>query len=98
LPVAFNDIDLCLRLADYGYRVVWTPDAELFHLESSSRGCDVQLPRFTRESQHMRRTWGSLLEDRDPFHNPNLLFGWDRTEIPCPPRRTRPWRRNTETM
>jgi O-antigen biosynthesis protein len=34
LQVGFNDIDLCLRLRKFGYRVVWTPFAELFHLES----------------------------------------------------------------
>lgn len=40
MKVAFNDIDLCLRLGDHGYRVVWTPFAELFHLECATRGLD----------------------------------------------------------
>jgi O-antigen biosynthesis protein len=40
LQVGFNDIDLCLRLRELGYRVVWTPFAELFHVESVSRGYD----------------------------------------------------------
>jgi hypothetical protein len=38
LPVSFNEVDLCLRVGHRGYRVVWTPFAELFHLESASRG------------------------------------------------------------
>ena len=91
LPVAFNDIDLCLRLGDFGYRVVWTPEAELFHLESASRGTDVNKPRFIHEWQYMRRTWGKLLENGDKFHNVNLLFSTERTEIPSYPRSTRPW-------
>jgi O-antigen biosynthesis protein len=97
LHVAFNDIDLCLRLGDYGYRVIWTAGAELFHLESASRGPDEQ-QRFGREWQYMRRTWGSLLEDGDPFHNPNVLFQWSRTEIPSAPRSIKPWRRFAQCM
>ena len=95
LPVAYNDVDLCLRLGDYGYRVVWTPFAELFHLESASRGLDIEDPakreRSQREWQHIRKTWGSLLESADPFHNPNLLYHPDYHEIPSSPRRKRPW-------
>ncbi|HEY0789791.1 MAG TPA: glycosyltransferase [Chthoniobacterales bacterium] len=94
LPVAFNDLDLCLKVGDRGYRVVWSPFAELMHLESASRGKDSapeQQAQFRRESDHMRKTWGALLEDGDPFHNPNVLFAWDYSEIPCAPRREKPW-------
>ena len=95
LPVTFNDVDLCLRLGDYGYRVVWTPFAELFHLESASRGIDIDDPvkreRAHREWQYLRSIWGSLLESGDPFHNPNLLFHPDYYEIPSQPRRRKPW-------
>ena len=96
LTMAFNDIDLCLRVGDYGYRVVWTPFAELFHLESASRGLDDTTPskreRFLRELRYLQKTWGSLLESADPFHNPNLLFGWEYFEVPSAPRREKPWR------
>jgi glycosyltransferase involved in cell wall biosynthesis len=102
LQVAFNDIDLCLRIGDFGYRVVWTPFAELFHLECASRGKDyadeVQRPRFLRECEHMRNTWGPLLESADPFHNPNTLFFWERFEMPVQPRRREPWRDLGEQM
>jgi GT2 family glycosyltransferase len=95
LRVAYSDVDLCLRLGDYGYRVVWTPFAELFHLESATRGPDdedlAKRERSQRELQHVRRTWGSLLESADPFHNPNLLFAWDYYEIPASPRCKKPW-------
>ena len=96
LPVTFNDVDLCLRLGDYGYRVVWTPFAELFHLERASRGLDMVDPvkneRFLRDLNYIRNIWRSLMESDDPFHNPNLLFAWDRFEVPSSPRCEKPWR------
>jgi GT2 family glycosyltransferase len=95
LPVGFNDIDLCLRLGDYGYRVVWTPFAELFHLESASRGSDIahkaRYQRALRELDHLRETWGPLMESSDPFDNPNLLFAWNKFDVPASPRRPKPW-------
>jgi GT2 family glycosyltransferase len=95
LPVSFNDVDLCLRLGRQGYRVVWTPFAELFHLESASRGLDfgdpAKLERSLREAEYMRKTWGALMKSADPFHNPNVLFGWNRFEVPSTPRRQKPW-------
>ncbi len=81
LAVAFNDIDLCLKIRSAGYRNLWTPFAELYHHESASRGSDntpEKQARFSREIDYMRRTWGDLL-DRDPAYNPNLalnLLGW----------------------
>jgi GT2 family glycosyltransferase len=74
LPVAYNDIDFCLRLRAAGYRTVWTPEAELLHYESVSRGRDstgANRTRLDRESAFMRQRWGALLE-HDPYYNPNL--------------------------
>ncbi len=42
--VAFNDVDFCLRVRDAGYRIAWTPYAELIHYESKSRGGDEKDP------------------------------------------------------
>ena len=96
LPVAYNDVDFCLRLGDYGYRVVWTPFAELFHLESASRGFDDANPdrqrRSLRELEHLRKTWGSLMDTADPFYNPNLIFLRERVEFAASPRHRKPWR------
>lgn len=94
LPVAFNDVDMCLRAGDYGYRVVWTPFAELFHLEGASRGRDEKPEhqvRFQRELRHVYLTWQDVIE-KDPFHNPNLLLGHDKMRLSEPPRRAHPWR------
>jgi len=72
LPVAFNDVDLCLRIRERGLRNVWTPFAELYHLESASCGSDISpdhIEQFREERHYMRRRWGKLL-DHDPFYNP----------------------------
>jgi GT2 family glycosyltransferase len=91
LPVAFNDVDFCLRLRERGFRIVWTPFAELYHHESATRGSD-ELPataaRFAREAAYMRQRWGALLDD-DPFYNPN--FSLAASYRLGPPRRGMPW-------
>jgi GT2 family glycosyltransferase len=74
LPVAYNDVDFCLRVREAGYRNLWTPYAELVHHESASRGTDdtpAKRRRAERELAWMRRRWGPLLDD-DPAYNPNL--------------------------
>ncbi|MGQ9896256.1 MAG: glycosyltransferase family 2 protein [Acidobacteriota bacterium] len=76
LPVAFNDVDLCLRVWEKGYRVLVTPYAELYHLESASRGSDQRPERraaFQRECEYMQRRWKALLAN-DPYYNPNLTL------------------------
>lgn len=72
LRVAYNDVDLCLKLRARGLRVLWTPLAELYHFEGQSRGRDRRgAARFEQESAWLRERWGPLL-DADPFYNPNL--------------------------
>jgi GT2 family glycosyltransferase len=74
LPVAFNDIDFCLRVRQAGYKIVWTPYAELYHHESKSRGADdspEKQARFQSETEYMKATWGDWLNN-DPYYNPNL--------------------------
>ena len=36
--VGFNDADFCLRVWEAGYRTIFTPYAELYHYEFTSRG------------------------------------------------------------
>jgi len=93
LAVAYNDVDLCLRLGARGFRNVWTPYAELYHFESVSRGDDLHganLPRFRAESQAMRDRWQGLL-DADPYYNPNLSLTRADLWFAYPPRHPRPW-------
>jgi len=68
LPTDFNDVDYCLRLLRAGYRVVYTPWAELYHHESASFGTRQH---DMGELAEMRRRWASVI-DHDPYYNPNL--------------------------
>ncbi|WP_411037153.1 glycosyltransferase family 2 protein [Shinella sp. BYT-45] len=81
LPVAFNDVDYCLKLREKGYGILWTPHARLIHRESVSRGSDdtaEKIARFAAEEQYMHERWGATLMS-DPFYNPNLsLAAGDR--------------------
>ncbi len=87
--VAFNDVDLCLRLEAAGLRNIWTPNAVLLHHESASRGYDdsaASQSRFQAEAQQFHARWDHELSD-DPFYNPNLTLtgagfalGWDRDD------------------
>ena len=95
LPVAWNDVDLCQRVRAAGFRVAWTPDAVLLHLEGETRGQDAADParqaRFLADAARYRATWGAAA-DEDPWLNPNL-FATDRALVLAPPRRPRPWSR-----
>jgi O-antigen biosynthesis protein len=72
--VAFNDVDLCLRLNQRGWQSLYEPRAVLIHHESVSRGDDrdpVGAARFAGELAALQRIWKT---DQlvDPFHHPEL--------------------------
>ncbi len=68
LAVAFNDVDYCLRALAAGYRIVYTPYAELYHDESATRG-SLHPPA---DEQFFRGRWGQPGEYIDAYYNPNL--------------------------
>ena len=73
--VAFNDIDLCLKLRQAGYLNIYTPYAELYHHESKSRGyedSDEKRKRFADEIYRFNLKWEEVMEAGDPYYNPNL--------------------------
>lgn len=73
-PVAFNDVDFCLKLRALGRRIIWTPFAKLLHLESASRGKEdspQKQARAQREMSNLRRRWGATLLG-DPSYHPSL--------------------------
>lgn len=77
LAVAFNDVDLCLKIRRKGYLIVYTPYAELYHHESLSRGYEdtpKKHKRFLEEIGYMRVKWGEVIDDGDPYYNPNLTL------------------------
>jgi GT2 family glycosyltransferase len=74
LAIAYNDVDLCLKLERAGWRNVYVPSAVLFHYESKSRGSDVapeNVDRYMRELRVLQERWGTKTY-QDPLHNPNL--------------------------
>ena len=78
--VAFNDVDLCMKIRKKGYLVVFTPYAELYHYESKSRGNDStpeKLERFRGEIDRFKEKWQKQLDDSDPYYNPNLTLTRD---------------------
>lgn len=75
--VAFNDVDLCMRIREVGYLVVWTPYAELYHYESKSRGLEdtpEKQRRFAGEIERFQTRWAKELSNGDPYYNPNLTL------------------------
>ena len=75
LAIAYNDVDLCLRLRAAGKRIVWTPFARLIHHESRSRGAEdtpEKRARLAEEAAVMKERWGAELA-ADPFYNPNFV-------------------------
>jgi GT2 family glycosyltransferase len=72
LPVQFNDVDLCLKIRERGYYIVYTPYAELYHHESVSRGL---FSGSRTENIYMRERWGEVM-DKDPYYNPNFSRGY----------------------
>lgn len=92
--VAYNDIDLCLRIRELGMKVVGDPEILLVHKESRTRGSDKtgeRAKRLATEAARMRDRWGDLLLN-DPFYSPNLSL--DRLDFApaVPPRVPMPWR------
>ncbi|MGL6097436.1 MAG: glycosyltransferase family 2 protein [Fimbriiglobus sp.] len=80
--LAFNDVDICLQVLRRGYRVVWTPDAELYHLESKTRGYEdtpEKQARFKREVDLFHSKWTGFLRAGDPYYSPH--FRLDRPDF-----------------
>jgi GT2 family glycosyltransferase len=74
LAIAFNDVDLCLKLQAAGWRNVYVPHAPLIHHESKSRGNDISpehIERYMAELGVLQQRWGTKTY-RDPLHHPRL--------------------------
>jgi glycosyltransferase involved in cell wall biosynthesis len=88
LPIAFNDVDFCLKVEALGYRNLYTPFAELIHHESASRGREdspEKIRRFQGEIAAIKRRWGDRLQ-HDPAYNPNLTLDSEDFAFAYPPR------------
>lgn len=88
LAVAFNDVDLCLKVRKDNYLVVYNPYALLYHMESKTRGAEdseEKMRRFQKEIEYMRCNWIDILKNGDPYYNKNLsLTKWNYSLKPLP--------------
>ncbi|WP_321947699.1 glycosyltransferase [Paraburkholderia sp. J10-1] len=94
LTVGYNDVDLCLKIREVGYDIVYTPFAELYHLESISRGANLsaaQIERDARERAYMLSRWGDVIA-HDPFYSPNLTIAGENYGLAFPPRVVKRWK------
>ncbi|MBA1207527.1 glycosyltransferase family 2 protein [Pseudomonas fulva] len=71
-PVAFNDVDLCLKIHASGKRNIWTPFAKLIHAESASRGKDLTNERRARAEREQQNFYRSWLNFEDVCYHPGL--------------------------
>ena len=68
LAVEYNDVDLCLRIRQRGLRIVFDPHAVLIHHENATR----KSGRSRDDRLVLEELWGDLIEQGDPYYNPNL--------------------------
>ena len=86
----FYDVDLCLRLRQKGYLIVWTPYAEVRSANIGDLPLEDHAIGSDQEALKLRRRWGELLQN-DPYYNPNLsVYGTGFTPA-FPPRLRKPW-------
>ncbi|MBU8544295.1 MULTISPECIES: glycosyltransferase family 2 protein [Roseomonadaceae] len=93
LTLEWSDIEICIRARAHGYRVLYTPHAELLHLESATRadaGSAERIARFQREQGWVMQRWPAAMR-HDPFLNPNLLATDDDIVLAPAPRMARSW-------
>lgn len=84
LAVAYNDIDLCLKLLDAGYYNLFTPHAKATHHESVSRGyedTEEKIQRLMTEQGYFLTRWADFLSQGDPYYNPNLSLKNERFSL-----------------
>ena len=74
-PIAYNDIDLCLKIRNKNKVVVMNPFAEAYHYESKTRGYEntkEKVERLEKESQRLKDKWKDVFSKEDPYYNPNF--------------------------
>ena len=75
LPVAYNDVDLCLKVRELGKVIAYNPYISVYHYESKSRGYEVteeKKARLEEDTRKMKEKWKKYFENPDPYFNVNF--------------------------
>ncbi len=79
LPVAYNDVDMCLRVRSEGFHVLYDPELHLVHGESLTRGKLVTADDRLIDDQHFQ-----ILKNYWPGHynyDPSVNLNWDQRPL-----------------
>lgn len=79
-PIAYNDVDLCLKILNSGKLITYNPYIEAYHFESKTRGYEdtkEKQERLKKEENKLKSKWPQYFEKTDKYYNPNL-----RTDVP----------------
>jgi GT2 family glycosyltransferase len=88
LSGAYVDVDFCLRLGEAGWRVAWTPNAEMTRYASPTEPRESEgenAIRFAREIRYLHTRWAPVLA-ADPAYSPNLSLAHETMPLAWPPR------------
>ena len=87
LQVSFQDVDLCLKVEERGFRNVCTPFEPLLHLEGASRSTGPVSPekaaRERREVMCLFYRWADRFDD-DRAGHPGIKLDWEQQERTIP--------------
>ena len=79
-PIAYNDVDFCLKIQDIGKLITYNPYIEAYHYESKSRGyedTEEKQKRLKKEESKLKKKWKKYFDVTDKYYSPNL-----RTDVP----------------
>ena len=79
LGISYNDVDLCLKMLERGYRTVYNPYALAYHHEGATKGRGEEIDD-QREENYFRMKWYELIK-KDPYYNPNLSLEDEKFRI-----------------
>lgn len=74
-PVAYNDVDLCLKIRNKNKVIVMNPFIQAYHFESKTRGYEIseeKIKRLEEDSNRLKNKWKEVFEKEDPYFSPNF--------------------------
>ncbi|MBO4293602.1 MAG: glycosyltransferase [Clostridia bacterium] len=74
-PIAYNDVDLCLKLLDNNKLIIYNPYIEAYHFESKTRGYEdtkEKQERLRQEENKIKEKWKNYFANVDKYYSPNL--------------------------